>query len=330
MASQHSTLDTAAILQFACDLARQGGQVIRDAFYGQGLSVEGQVKNGNPSDLVTLVDQHVETLVFGLIRERYPDHKLIGEESASDSSWTLADDPTWIVDPVDGTTNFTQSARQGHGAWLNQSTRLPFPTGQPAPLPPLNQCLVGFEHGSDRTPAVLDSRLASLRRLLSSEQQGAHPTTATSTVTPTPAPLVSAQHHRRGSGGGEGGAQVRGVRVLGSGALDMCMVARGATDMYWEIGSHLWDIAAGTVIVREAGGIVVNGRGFFSEQSPASLSSPSALNQIRGDNFDILGRKYLAIRAAANDDDAEHSIKHALAREVLTYLEDIEVTRDGI
>ncbi|RKP37819.1 putative inositol-1-monophosphatase [Dimargaris cristalligena] len=307
MASQHSTLDTAAILQFACDLARQGGQVIRDAFYGQGLSVEGQVKNGNPSDLVTLVDQHVETLVFGIIRERYPDHKLIGEESASDSSWTLADDPTWIVDPVDGTTNFTQrfpfvaisialayrkelvvgvvynpvldelySARQGHGAWLNQSTRLPFPTGQPAPLPPLNQCLVGFEHGSDRTPAVLDSRLASLRR----------------------------------SGGGEGGAQVRGVRVLGSGALDMCMVARGATDMYWEIGSHLWDIAAGTVIVREAGGIVVNGRG--------------------GDNFDILGRKYLAIRAAANDDDAEHSIKHALAREVLTYLEDIEVTRDGI
>jgi fructose-1,6-bisphosphatase/inositol monophosphatase family enzyme len=59
-------------------------------------------------DLVTKVDKEIERLIFSSIRERYPSHQLLGEESASESGLVteLADLPTWIVDPIDGTTNF--------------------------------------------------------------------------------------------------------------------------------------------------------------------------------------------------------------------------------
>ncbi|KAJ1968117.1 hypothetical protein IWQ62_001442 [Dispira parvispora] len=315
------------VLTFAISLAQQGGEVIRQAFDGQGLALNARVKADNPSDLVTAVDEYVETLVFGKIKERFPTHCLIGEETASGQPWKLTTDPTWIVDPVDGTTNFAQgfpfvaisiafavdrelvvgvvynpildelySACQGHGAWLNQTRRLPLPSGVPKPLPPLSQCLFGFEHGSDRTHSVLSSRLGSLARLLEKTENG--------------------------------GAQVRGMRCVGSGALDMCLVARGSLDLYWEIGSHLWDIAAGTVIVREAGGMVVNGQGAFANPQAGIPKEP--VDELA---FDLMGRKYLAIRAAGSDPSADPTLGRTsmrqLASDALQYLEDIQVTRDG-
>ena len=60
-------------------------------------------------DLVTQVDQEVEALVFGELRQHYPDHKFVGEEdsaSAGHERTVLSNHPTWVVDPIDGTTNF--------------------------------------------------------------------------------------------------------------------------------------------------------------------------------------------------------------------------------
>ncbi|KAJ1915235.1 hypothetical protein IWQ60_008504 [Tieghemiomyces parasiticus] len=339
-------MDHQEILDFAIHLAHRGGAIIRDAFNGQGLSVDAVAKQGNPSDLVTEVDQHVERTVRALIAERYPAHRILGEEDGmadgQTTGWTLANDrhvPTWIVDPIDGTTNFAQrfpftaisiavsdaegnlcvgvvynpilnelySARVDGGAWLNQTTRLPFPHGpEAAARAPrsLGECLIGFEHGSDRSPAVLDSRLASHRRLLA----------------------------RSAGDNGEGqvhGAQVRGVRCIGAGSLDMCLVARGAYDMYWEIGSHLWDIAAGTVILREAGGAMLSGCGLYGR--PEINTAKELVTEAA---FDPLGRKYLAVRGAADhpalDPGSGKAAMISLARELLTHLEDIEVTQDGV
>ncbi|KAJ1984072.1 hypothetical protein H4R34_000877 [Dimargaris verticillata] len=315
-------------LAFAVTVARQAGSVIREAFYGRGASSVPQAKDGNPSDLVTVADQQVEALVFALIRARYPSHQLIGEESTQGKKWQLTKTPTWIVDPIDGTSNFAHgfpfvaislalaideqlvlgvvynpildqlyTARTGHGAWLNETTRLPLPSARAsAPLPPVSECLVAFEYGSDRSVKVLNSKLSTLHRLLA-------PRIGDTAVS---------------------GAQVHGVRSLGSGALNMCLVAQGALDAYWEIGSHLWDIAAGAVIVREAGGLVVDGQGLYQNQRGQNEWTPA---------FDHLARKYLAIRPARENAGPvganQPSSKHQMALTLLAYIEDVPVTRDG-
>lgn len=91
---------TAELLDFAKELARDGGALIRAAF---SKPADSDYDRKSVTDPVTETDHAVEALIFGRIRERFPDHCLIGEESAPNAEWTEA--PTWIVDPIDGTCN---------------------------------------------------------------------------------------------------------------------------------------------------------------------------------------------------------------------------------
>lgn len=97
-----SESETAELLQFGKELAREAGAVIRAAFE-KGCATDYERKSA--TDPVTETDKQVEALLFGRIRARFPAHELIGEESAPDAAWT--DAPTWIVDPIDGTANCT-------------------------------------------------------------------------------------------------------------------------------------------------------------------------------------------------------------------------------
>lgn len=90
---------TADLLSFAKDLAQSAGALIREAFAKE----RGDYDCKSATDPVTETDHAVEAHIFGRIRERFPKHSLIGEESASDTEWTNA--PTWIIDPIDGTAN---------------------------------------------------------------------------------------------------------------------------------------------------------------------------------------------------------------------------------
>lgn len=92
---------TAEILFFAEDLARDAGSMIRTAFHAQ----RGEYDRKSATDPVTETDRAVEKKLFGAIRDKFPDHAFIGEESAATAEWTSA--PTWIVDPIDGTANCT-------------------------------------------------------------------------------------------------------------------------------------------------------------------------------------------------------------------------------
>lgn len=92
---------TSHLLFFAERLARDAGRMIRDAFYKPSRAEAYDRKSA--IDPVTETDRAVERMVFARIRSTYPDHMLIGEESAAGSEWT--DEPTWIVDPIDGTAN---------------------------------------------------------------------------------------------------------------------------------------------------------------------------------------------------------------------------------
>lgn len=100
--SQPSAQATEQYLSFAKDVALEAGRMIRKAFEQPRVNNYGRKSATDP---VTETDHAVEAYILARIRERFPAHKVIGEESASQTVWT--EQPTWIVDPIDGTANCT-------------------------------------------------------------------------------------------------------------------------------------------------------------------------------------------------------------------------------
>lgn len=244
---------------------------------------------------MTETDQSTENLVRARISARFPDHKFVGEESyAAGDHEPITAAPTWIIDPIDGTTNFVKgfpyvcisigftldteptvgviyapflgylfAARKGHGATVTtplhpEPRRLPlFP---PAPLPSLRNALLALEWGSDRSKDVIEKKSRSFARLMGD-----------------PASI-------------EGGLMALGARSLGSSALNFAHVAMGCLDVYWEVGCWAWDVCAGIVIAREAGAVVV---GSIAEARSA-LMSPDFAERVPPNV--LTGRKYLVVR----------------------------------
>ncbi|BGO96314.1 hypothetical protein NBRC10512_000352 [Rhodotorula toruloides] len=114
--SMHGNLDVAELHRFAAEAAILAGSYLRDQALlrtqagGASTSLDDSIQiKENAADIVTKADTHSEQMITGLIKERYPDHKIIGEESYSageEKRFLLDDDPTWIIDPLDGTVNF--------------------------------------------------------------------------------------------------------------------------------------------------------------------------------------------------------------------------------
>ncbi|NP_001245124.1 inositol monophosphatase 2 isoform X1 [Macaca nemestrina] len=231
--------------QAAVQLALRAGQIIRKA-----LTEEKRVSTKtSAADLVTETDHLVEDLIISELRERFPSHRFIAEEAAaSGAKCVLTHNPTWIIDPIDGTCNFVHrfptvavsigfavrqelefgviyhcteerlyTGRRGRGAFCNgQRLRVSGETD-------LSKALVLTEIGPKRDPATLKLFLSNMERLLH--------------------------------------AKAHGVRVIGSSTLALCHLASGAADAYYQFGLHCWDLAAATVIIREAGGIVIDTSG---------------------------------------------------------------------
>ncbi|XP_046401315.1 inositol monophosphatase 1 [Ischnura elegans] len=201
-------------------------------------------------DFVTETDKEVEkTLINGLSAE-FPDHKFVGEESTSEGTSqkvVLTDSPTWVIDPVDGTLNFVHGyphvcvsiallvekvpeiaiiynpvVNQMFTARKGQGAFLNDQPIKASKTEDLSKALVCFEFGCSRNPEKMNFVKENVLKLF---------------------------------------PQVHGLRSLGSAALDMAMVACGGADVYLEAGIHAWDIAAGDLIVREAGGVVMDPSG---------------------------------------------------------------------
>ncbi|KAJ8336700.1 hypothetical protein SKAU_G00379200 [Synaphobranchus kaupii] len=221
---------------------RKAGGIIREALENE-VNV---MQKSSSVDLVTKTDQQVEQFIFTSIREKFPTHSFIGEESvAAGQPCVLTDNPTWIIDPVDGTTNFVHrfpfvavsigfvvkkepefgvvyscvedkmyTGKKGKGAYCNG---LPL---QVTDQTDINQSIITCEFGSDRSPEVVDKIFSTMRKILC--------------------------------------IPVHGLRGVGTAATNMSLVASGVVEAYFEIGIHCWDIAAAAVIVTEAGGVVMN------------------------------------------------------------------------
>lgn len=229
------------------ELARQAGQILR-----KGFGHVRQVTNKSSIDLVTEFDRQSEELLVSQIHQRYPHHTIIGEEGgtyAGSQSYLV-----WYIDPLDGTSNFV------HG------------------LPLFSVSIAYAVNGTTLLGAVYDP-LAD--ECFSAEAgQGAslnghpiQPARATQLVDA----LVGTgfPYHVHESGANldhftNFARSVQGIRRLGSAALDMCFVACGRLDGFWELGLKSWDLAAGVLIAREAGALVTAPDG-----SPFLLNSPT-------------------------------------------------------
>lgn len=229
-------------MDFCVEVTKQAGQMIRVALQ-KDITV---MEKSSPVDLVTETDQKVEQLIISSIREKYPTHSFIGEESvAAGAPSVLTDNPTWIIDPVDGTTNFVHrfpfvavsigftvnkviefgivysciedkmyTARKGKKAFCN---------GVPIKVSgqqDITQSMVLTEMVFKKDPEQFDTMMANMKTILT--------------------------------------IPVHGLRSPGSAAINMCLVACGAADAYYHMGIHCWDMAGGAAVVTEAGGVIMD------------------------------------------------------------------------
>lgn len=225
-------------------LVEQAGKIIADRNSGEKTVVE---KSSN-IDLLTETDQQVERLLMDGISGKYADHKFIGEEETSSGKKAeLTDAPTWIIDPVDGTMNFVHS-------FPHSCISIALLVEKVAEIaiifnPVLNQKFTArrgkgaFMNGK----AIRVSGETRLEHALATTEFGtSREEEKTAVVLENIGKLVRVVH---------------GMRSLGSAALNMAMVALGGADFNYEYGIHAWDIAAGDLLVREAGGVCLDPAG---------------------------------------------------------------------
>ncbi|MCP9759386.1 inositol monophosphatase [Aquitalea sp. S1-19] len=250
------------MLNIAVKAARRAGSVIQRASHNIDII---RVEKKSANDFVTDVDRAAEQAIIDVILEAYPSHAILAEESGAKGMG--ASEYEWIIDPIDGTTNFLHghsqyaisialahkgqvieavvydpsrndlyTASRGVGAFLNErrirvSKRIQ-----------MNECLIatGFPVVDQ---SMIDTYLAILKDVI---------------------------------------AKSAGARREGAASLDLCNVACGRMDGFFEFNLKPWDIAAGSLIVQEAGGIVTDMKGeqTWLESGDIVAASPKVLAQL--------------------------------------------------
>lgn len=238
-------------------LAKEAGQIVWSRFEDDHvLGYKGAV------DVVTEADKASETYIIEYIHQHFPGHAIITEESGELDGDS---ENCWIVDPLDGTVNYAHrlpiysiSIAFRHNGQLQLGVVYD---------PSLNECF-SAELGMGAYLNEKKISTSNTKDLIGSLL-----------VTGFPYERQSADFMRGMRLFGHMTTITQGVRRLGSAALDMCYVACGRLDAYWELSIHLWDIAAAALILQEAGGIVrgINGQPDFLTPPYALIGSTSGI-----------------------------------------------------
>ncbi len=196
----------------------------------------------NITDLVTEVDKGSEDIILGRIRERFPKHSILSEESGEDM---CSSDYVWIVDPLDGTNNYAQGvpifcisiALRYKGEGVLGVVYAPY----------LDELFTGVK----RLGATLNNKKINVGR--KSELDKCILATGFPYDKRTN-PINNIDYFSKIT------PNLRGIRRMGAAAYDLSLVAAGLLDGFWEMNLSLWDVAAGIIIIREAGGSVIDFR----------------------------------------------------------------------
>ena len=224
-----------ALQNVAVMAARRGGNVLmRYANRLESLAVE---KKGH-NDFVSEADRAAEAAVIEVIHKHYPDHAILAEESGARGD----SDTVWIIDPLDGTTNFLHGFPQ---YCVSIAVQVKGRIEAATVYDPTRQELFAASRGNG---ATLDDRKirVSGRRDMEHSLIGTGFPFRDASIDTGPYFEMLGRVVRNTSG----------VRRPGAAALDLCYVAAGRLDAFWETGLKAWDLAAGALIIREAGGIV--------------------------------------------------------------------------
>jgi myo-inositol-1(or 4)-monophosphatase len=221
------------LLNIAVRAARRAGEVIvRSMNRLESLTVASKGRN----DFVTEVDRAAEAEIIGTIRRHYPQHAFLAEESGASGTH----DTQWIIDPLDGTTNFLHGFPQFA---VSIACQIKGRLEQAVIYDPLRQELFTASRGAG---AHLDNhrmRVSKARTLEGSLIGTGFPYRENTRYLDAYLEMFKAVT-----------MQAAGVRRPGSAALDLAYVAAGRVDGFWEIGLSPWDTAAGTLLIQEAGG----------------------------------------------------------------------------
>uniref|UniRef100_A0A1B6KSK4 Inositol-1-monophosphatase n=2 Tax=Graphocephala atropunctata TaxID=36148 RepID=A0A1B6KSK4_9HEMI len=226
------------------NITKDAGEIINEKIW--------QVKNVeikfSAVDFVTETDREIEEKFKREISAKFPDHKFIGEEATGDGEKVqLTDSPTWIIDPIDGTMNFVHGYPYvciSVALLVNKETQIgivynpvmnqlftarkgqgSFYNGKPmrvSAVKELSEAVISTEVGLSRNEEKLRVIADNIKTFI---------------------PLA------------------QGIRAVGACAMNMALVALGGADAFYEFGPHAWDMAAGDLLIREAGGVVIDPSG---------------------------------------------------------------------
>jgi myo-inositol-1(or 4)-monophosphatase len=224
------------LLKFGIRVAKKAGKIIMKR-YGQAHKIEFKKAN----DLVTEADKKAEAFIIKKIRSRYPHHEILAEERGAVPVKELDEERIrWIIDPLDGTTNFA------HGF-------------------PFFAVSIGIEKNGEVIGGIVYAPY--LKELFhAGKYMGAYLNGKKIEVSDT----EELEHSLLATGFSAEDRdinlpylvrylnEVQAIRRAGSAAMDLCYVACGRLDGFWEFGLKQWDVAAGALIVEEAGGQVTN------------------------------------------------------------------------
>jgi myo-inositol-1(or 4)-monophosphatase len=232
----------------AVDAARAAGRLLREELAG----VRRIAYKGTPTNLVTEMDQRAEGEILGRLRAAFPDDAILSEETGAAAGRSGR---RWIVDPLDGTTNYTHGLPIfGVSIALEAEARVVLGVVYD---PSRDELFVG-ERGGGATLNDAPIRVSATKALGESLLVTGFPYNIRDTPD-TNLPEYAAFSVR-----------ARAVRRLGSAVIDLAYVACGRFDGFWELRLGAWDVAAGSVLVEEAGGTVtgIDGR-------PLDLDAPT-------------------------------------------------------
>lgn len=257
------------LLESAVIAARQAGALVRDAIDGDlGIAFKDQGKH----NLVTLMDVESEQLIQRLLRERHPEMMFLAEESGGNEN---LDALTWVVDPIDGTVNYA------HGIPIYSISIAAVQHDRPVVgvvyAPNTNEMFTATAGGG----AYLNGRR--LATSTTSDLEKALLVTGFPyNVEENPYNCIDAfvEFLRMGLP----------IRRLGSAALDLAYLAAGRFDAYWEVALGPWDVAAGVLLVVEAGGRV----GTYAPDDTRSLMNTDRLLATNGPMHETMRARLLA------------------------------------
>ena len=249
--------DPSSLLDIAVDLARQAGRLALSMHGGLG----GHDTKSTPTDVVTAADRAAETLLVEGIRTARPGDGILGEEGASDDGTTGV---RWVVDPIDGTVNYLYGLPQ----WgVSIGVEVDGAAVAGVVFDPAKDELFTAVRGAGAALNGRPLRCTSATELSQSLVAtgfgyDARRRAAQAAVLPVLLPAV------------------RDIRRVGAGALDLCAVAAGRVDAYYELGLSPWDMSAGLLIATEAGARVGGLRGAAPSGAMVLAAAPGVFDAL--------------------------------------------------